>query len=46
MELSGDSITSWDNMKRTFLGKYQYYFRLRDEKEEFFKMYQKEEERL
>jgi hypothetical protein len=46
MGLGGDSITSWDNMKLIFLGKYQDYCRTRDQREEIFKMSQKEEESL
>jgi hypothetical protein len=46
MGLGVDSITSWDNMKQTFLKNYQDYCKTRDPREELFKMSQKEEESL
>jgi hypothetical protein len=46
MGLGGQTISSWDEMKQSFLGKYQDYYRTRDQSEEIFKMSQKEEESL
>ena len=46
MSLGHDSIINWNQMKQSFLNKYQEYCRARDRKEELFKMNQKEDESL
>jgi len=46
MSLGGHVITTWDQMKESFLAKYQDYCRTRERKEELFKMVQKEDENL
>ena len=46
MGLGGGTINSWDQMKQTFLNKYQDYCRSRDLREEIFKMTLKEDETL
>jgi len=46
MSLGAHVITTWDQMKESFLAKYQDYCRTRERKEELFKMVQKEEENL
>lgn len=46
MGLGGSTITSWEEMKKAFLGKYQYYCKSRDVKEEIFKFAQKEDENM
>jgi hypothetical protein len=46
MGLGGGTITSWDDMKKTFLEKYQEYCRSQELREEIFKMTQKEDENL
>jgi len=46
MGLYGDSIQTWDEMKKVFLKKYQYYYKGRELKEEIFKMTQKQDESL
>jgi hypothetical protein len=43
MGLGGNSINTWDEMKQKFLKKYQDYCKVRDIREEIFKMSQKEE---
>lgn len=42
----GNTITSWDEIKKTLLGKYQEYCRSRELKDDFFKILEKEEENL
>jgi len=46
MVLSSASIQTWNEMKETFLSKYQDYCRTRDLREEVFRMIQKEDESL
>ena len=46
MSLGEHSILSWDDMKETFLQKYQDYCRPRDSRNDIFKMQQSEEEIL
>jgi hypothetical protein len=46
MGLGGNSIKTWDEMKQRFLQKYQDYCKVRDIREEIFRMTQKEEETL
>ena len=46
MGLGGETITTEEQMKRVFLGKYQEYCRTKDKREELFKMMQKEEESM
>ena len=46
MGLGGNSIRTWDEMKQRFLKKYQDYCKVRDIREEIFRMTQKEEETL
>jgi len=46
MGLDGGNITSWDEMQKTFLKKYQEYYRSQEMREEIFKMTQKEDENL
>jgi hypothetical protein len=46
MGLGDETITSWDDMKQTFLTRYQDYCRSRDQREEIFKMSKKEEDSL
>jgi hypothetical protein len=46
MGLGGGTINSWDQMKQTFLLKYQDYCRTRDLKDEIFQMTAKENESL
>jgi len=46
MSLGAQAITTWDQMKESFLAKYQDYCRTRERKEELFKMVQKENENL
>ena len=46
MGLGERTVTSWDNMKKIFLKKYQTYCRPRDSKEGVFRMTQQEDESL
>ena len=46
MSLGGETITTWEQMKQVFLGKYQEYCRTKDKREELFKMMQEDEESL
>jgi hypothetical protein len=46
MSLGEHSVLSWDDMKATFLQKYQDYCRPRDARNDIFKMQQSEEESL
>ena len=46
MGLEDESITTWENMKSSFLEKYHDYCRNRNEKEDIFNMMQKEDEKL
>jgi hypothetical protein len=46
MGLEDYSIRSWEDMKSTFLKKYQDYCRTRDSRNDIFKMQQSEEESL
>ena len=46
MSLGGETVATWDQMKQVFLGKYQEYFRMKDKREEWFKMVQKDDEIL
>ena len=46
MGLQEHSITSWEEMKKIFLKKYQAYCRPRDSKEDIFRMSQQEDESL
>lgn len=46
MSIGAHVITTWDQMKESFLAKYQDYCRTRESKEELFKMVQKEDENL
>lgn len=42
----GKSITTWDDMKKIFLEKYQDYHNSRDIKDKIFKIMQKEDENM
>ena len=44
MNLGGETITTWDQMKQVFLEKYQEYSNTKDKREDLFKMVQKDEE--
>ena len=46
MGLGGGNIKNWDQMKNTFLTKYQDYCQTRDLKDEIFNMTAKENEKL
>ena len=46
MSLGGETVTTWDQMKLVFLAKYQEYCRMKDKREELFKMVQKDDESL
>jgi hypothetical protein len=46
MSLGGENISTWVQMRRLFLNKYQEYYRTREQREELFKMSQKEDETL
>ena len=46
MGLGAQATTTWDQMKESFLSKYQDYCRTRERKEELFKMVQREDESL
>jgi hypothetical protein len=46
MGLGGDSIQTWDEIKKVFMKKYQDYYKGRELEEEIFKMTQKEDESL
>ena len=46
MRLGGDTVTTWEQMKQVFLGKYQEYCNTKEKQEDFFKMIQKDEEIL
>jgi hypothetical protein len=46
MGLGGNIIGTWEEMKKTFLGKYQDYCKEKDHKEEIFRMSQKEDKSL
>jgi hypothetical protein len=46
MSLGGENISTWVKMRQLFLNKYQEYCRTREQREELFKMSQKEEENL
>ena len=46
MGLGGKTVTTWEEMKTTFLDKYQYYCKSRDVKEEIFKIMHKENENM
>lgn len=46
MSLGAQAITTWDQMKESFLAKYQDYCRTRERKEELFKMVEMEDENL
>lgn len=46
MGLGSDSIRTWNDMKETFLSKYQDYCRTRDLREEVFRMTQNDDESL
>jgi len=46
MGLGSTSIRTWSNVKETFLSKYQDYCRMRDLREQVFRMTQKEDESL
>jgi hypothetical protein len=46
MGLGEHTIRSWDEMKTTFLRKYQEYYRSKDSRNDIFKMQQQEEENL
>ena len=46
MSLGGGTVTNWDRMKQVFLAKYQEYCNTKDNREELFKMVQKEDESL
>ena len=46
MSLGGETVTTWEQMKHVFLGKYQEYCRTKDKREEWLKMMQKDEEGL
>ena len=42
----GEFITTWEDMKKIFLVKYQDYYKSRDIKEEIFNIMQKEDENM
>ncbi|KAH9308736.1 hypothetical protein KI387_036647, partial [Taxus chinensis] len=44
MGLSPNSIHNWEEMEQAFLDKYQDYCKVRDRKEEIFRIQQKEDE--
>ena len=44
--LGRKNITTWEEMKTTFLDKYQDYCKSRDVKEDIFKIVQKEDENM
>jgi hypothetical protein len=46
MGLGGNTIHTWEEMRQTFLRKYQDYCKERDLREEIFKMTQKDDEIL
>ena len=46
MVLGEPSIRTWEDMKTTFLWKYQEYFKLRDSRNDIFKIQQLEDEIL
>ena len=46
MGLGGNTITSWDQMKRVFLSKYQEYRKTRDMQDEIFTIIQDDDETL
>jgi hypothetical protein len=46
MSLGGEKISTWGQMRHLFLNKYQDYYRTREQREELFKMAQKEDETL
>jgi hypothetical protein len=46
MSLGGENISTWIQMRHLFLHKYQDYCRTREQREELFKMSQKEDETL
>jgi len=46
MGLGGNTIHTWEEMRQTFLKKYQDYCKARDIREEIFKMSQREDEIL
>ena len=46
MGLGGKYISSWEEMKKAFLEKYQDYCKSQDIKEEIFKFMQKEDENM
>jgi hypothetical protein len=46
MGLGGSTISTWDDMQRTFLEKYQDYYKSWNIKEELFKFAQREDESL
>jgi hypothetical protein len=46
MGLSGNNISTWEEMKKEFLDKYQYYCKNRDCKDEIFRFSWKEDEIL
>ena len=46
MSLGGHVITTWDQMKEKFVAKYQDYYRMREKREELFKMVHKEDENM
>jgi hypothetical protein len=39
MSLGGENISTWGQMRQLFLNKYQDYFRMRERREELFKMF-------
>ena len=46
MGLGGSMITSWEEMKKSFLEKYQDYCKSHEIKQEIFKFAQKEDENM
>ena len=46
MGLEDDSITTWDDMKRSFLKKYHAYCKNKNAKEDIFTMHQREDKNL
>ena len=44
MGLWGDNTSTWAQMKKTFLNKYQEYYKDKDRKEAIFKMTQQEDD--
>ena len=46
MGLEDDSITTWEDMRRSILKKYNDYYRNRNEKEDIFTMKEREDENL